>query len=185
MGSQDKSAAFCPQCGGRLITERLKPEEPERKMCGQCGSVFYLDPKVVACCLVLMGNRIALLRRGIEPQKSMWVLPGGYVDRGEPVTDAAIRETREECSLVVKLKELLGVYSYPGDIHVIVVYLASPLEGCLAAGDETQEAKWFSKEEIPWDELAFKSTEDALRDYLRKTNGNRKEVRNDNEANKD
>jgi ADP-ribose pyrophosphatase YjhB (NUDIX family) len=112
-------------------------------------------------------GKIVLLRRDIEPQKGKWVMPGGYVDRGEVVEAAALRETEEECGLQIRLKNLLGVYSYPGKLEVVVVYVAEVLSGSLMVGDETQAAKLFKTVEIPWEELAFESTQDALRDYCK------------------
>jgi 8-oxo-dGTP diphosphatase len=159
---------FCPVCGETLNSRTLKPEEPERLVCSKCDYVFYLDPKVVACSIVEMDGRIVLLKRAIDPQKGKWVLPGGYVDRGEEVKAAAVRETEEECGLKVRIKELLGLYSYPGRISVVVVYVAEQSGGELIVGDETAEVGLYHPESLPWDELAFQSTIDALKDYLKK-----------------
>jgi ADP-ribose pyrophosphatase YjhB (NUDIX family) len=158
---------FCPVCGGRMTEQQLKPHEPSRLVCSTCEFVFYLDPKVVACTVVEMDGRLLLLKRSIDPQKGKWVMPGGYVDRGEPVPTAAIRETEEECGLKTRLRELIGVYSYPGRAAVVVVYRGQYLSGELTAADETQDAQWFEPDQIPWDDLAFQSTHDALTDYLR------------------
>src|SRR4051812_9908572 len=87
----------CPQCGGALEQRRLKIGDPERLVCTACGFVFYLDPKVAVGTIVRTPeDRIVLVRRAIEPGYGLWVFPGGYVDRGETVTDAAVRETLEE-----------------------------------------------------------------------------------------
>lgn len=159
---------FCPMCGGKLRSQNLKAHEPSRLVCNDCQFIFYLDPKLVACAIVEKEGGIVLLRRDIEPQKGKWVMPSGYVDRGEVVEAAAMRETEEECGLKIGLKELLGVYSYPGKVEVMIVYTAEILSGDLIAGDETQAAKSFKPREIPWDDLAFASTQDALRDYFKK-----------------
>ena len=106
------------------------------------------------------------MKRDVEPAMGKWVFPGGYVDRGESVQEAAIRETREESQMDVKLGPLLNVYSYPHSPNVIVVYAAQAVGGELAAGDESVEAKVFAPTEIPWDDLAFDSTKDALKDYI-------------------
>lgn len=156
---------YCPVCGGQLETAVLKEIEPPRLVCSRCGFVFYLDPKVVACAVVERGDRIVLLKRAIEPQRGRWVIPGGFVDRCEPVASAAVRETMEECGLRVSIRNLLGVYSYSGQMSVVIVYVAIHLDGDLLAGDETQEAAWFTPERIPWKDLAFRSTFDALTDY--------------------
>ncbi|MEE9549116.1 MAG: NUDIX hydrolase [Candidatus Binatia bacterium] len=158
---------FCPRCGGVLESRRIKANEPKRLVCQKCSFVFYLDPKVVAGTLFTIEDRVILLRRGIEPALGKWVFPGGYVDREESVTEAAIREAKEESDLDVRLSALLGVYSYPRSPNVIVVYAAEVVGGELKAGDESVEAKAFTIARIPWDGLAFASTKDALNDYIR------------------
>lgn len=156
---------ICPLCGGSLETRNLKPGQPDRLVCEVCKTPLYLDPKLVACSIVEMDGSIVLLRRGIQPRKGFWVMPGGFVDRGETVQAAALRETEEECGLRTRIKDLMGVYSYPGEIVVVVVYTTEPVSGNLVVGDETTEARLVRPEEIPWGDLAFPSTLDALTDY--------------------
>jgi len=163
----DGGYRFCPRCGGGLDRRKLKAHEPERLVCRDCSFIFYLDPKIAAGTLFTIDDRVALLRRGIEPAINRWVFPGGYVDRGESVLEAAVRETKEESYLDVKVNSLLGVYSYSGSPTVIVVYVAEVTGGELRAGDESVEAQTFSPSEIPWSELAFPSTREALQDYVR------------------
>jgi ADP-ribose pyrophosphatase YjhB (NUDIX family) len=167
MNNEGVAFRFCPVCGGSLGHLTLKEREPQRLVCSRCDFVFYLDPKVVACSIVEMKGRIVLLKRDINPQKGKWVLPGGYVDRGEVVTAAALRETEEECGLRTRIKKLLGVYSYPGRPGVVVVYVTEYVSGDLVAADESQEAGLYLEEEIPWKDLAFQSTVDALKDYIK------------------
>ncbi|NIO10324.1 MAG: NUDIX domain-containing protein [Deltaproteobacteria bacterium] len=158
--------SFCPRCGGALESRKLKASEPERLVCKECSFIFYLDPKLVAGAIFSVDNKVALLRRGIEPAMGKWVFPGGYVDRGESVKDAAIRETKEESGLDVRLGPLVGVYSYPKARDVIVVYSAVVVGGELKALDESTEARTFGVSQLPWDDLAFPSTRDALKDYF-------------------
>ena len=158
---------FCPKCRGNLDSKLLKVSEPERLVCNDCSFIFYLDPKVAACTISKIEGRIPLLKRAIEPSYGKWVFPGGYVDLGERVEDAAIRETKEEVNLDVKLCELVGVYSY-NKSPVIIVYSADIVGGELKARDECLEVRTFALDEIPWNALAFASTKDALRDYVRK-----------------
>jgi ADP-ribose pyrophosphatase YjhB (NUDIX family)/predicted RNA-binding Zn-ribbon protein involved in translation (DUF1610 family) len=158
---------FCPRCGGALERRLLKASEPERPVCTQCGFVFYLDPKIAVGTIVKdADDRLVLVRRAIEPGYGLWVFPGGYVDRGEPLTTAAVREAREECGLDVRLDGLVNIYSYPGHAPVVVVYAATATGGTLSVDDEGLEAARFETGSIPWAELAFPSTRDALRDYL-------------------
>ena len=158
---------FCPRCGQPLAERLLKPGDPSRLVCLSCGFVFYLDPKIAVGTIIRTeGDGIVLVRRAIEPGYGKWVFPGGYVDRGEALTRAAIREAREECGLDVRLDGLVNVYSYSGRTAIIVVYAATALGGVLAVDDESLESAVVEPAAIPWDNLAFQSTHHALRDYL-------------------
>jgi ADP-ribose pyrophosphatase YjhB (NUDIX family) len=158
---------FCPTCGGALEQRSLKSGDPDRLVCATCGFVFYLDPKVaVGTIIAAPDSRLVLVRRAIEPGYGLWVFPGGYVDRGEELTAAALREAREESGLEIRLDGLVNVYSYGGASPIIVVYAASIVGGDLCADDECLEARLFEADNIPWNELAFRSTSEALRDYL-------------------
>src|SRR6516162_924552 len=157
---------FCPRCGGPLERRMLKATEPVRPVCTRCGFVFYIDPKIaVGTIIQSQSGRIVLVRRAIEPGYGKWVFPGGYVDRGEPLPTAALREAREECGLEVRLDGLINIYSYAGRAPVIVVYAATAIGGQLCADDECLEATELTEAEIPWSELAGRSPRDALRDY--------------------
>lgn len=159
---------FCSSCGGPLATRRIKEGDPERPVCTRCGHVVYLDPKVAVGTVITDGSGgIALVRRAIEPGYGKWVFPGGYVDRGEEPTVAAVREAREEASLGIRLDGLINIYAYAGAVPIVLVYRASVVDGTLAAADESLEAAWFAPDAVPWAELAFRSTRDALRDHQR------------------
>ncbi len=159
---------FCPVCASALASRKLKETEPERLVCELCDFVFYLNPKLAACTICMYEGGIVLLRRAIEPERGKWVFPGGFVDRGETVPDAAVRETLEEVNLRVSLVGILDVYSFPGREVVVVVYSADPVGGSLQKGDECLEVRTFPPEALPWDELAFETTRAALRDYVRR-----------------
>ncbi len=159
---------FCPKCGGALDSRILKENEPQRLVCRLCEFVFFLSPKVAAGTLFQLDGKLVLLKRAIEPGYGKWVFPGGFVDRGETVVEAAIRETREEANVEVRVRELVDVFSYSGSPIVVVVYAAEVVSGEPRAADESLELRAFASEEIPWDELAFPSTRDALRAYVRR-----------------
>ena len=160
--------SFCPKCGGALESKVLKAFEPARLVCSRCQFVFFLDPKVAAGALFKLDGSIVLLQRGIEPSYGKWVFPGGYVDRGETVEGAAVRETKEEVNLDIRLVSLLNVYSYANSPVIVVVYTAEIVGGKLKAGDETLDVRAFAPKKLPWSELAFPSTFEALAAYARK-----------------
>ena len=163
------SFRFCPVCGSPFEPRVLRAGEPSRLVCtgATCGFVFYLDPKVAVGTIISRHDgQIVLVRRAIEPGYGKWVFPGGYVDRGEEVTLAAIREAREEAGLEIRIDRLIGIYSYAGRTPIIIVYAAAMTGGELAVDEEGLEARWFGPQAVPWDELAFLSTREAIRDYL-------------------
>ncbi|CAN5692972.1 NUDIX domain-containing protein [soil metagenome] len=157
---------FCPRCAGRLETRILKEDEPERLVCGECGFVLYLGPKLVAGAIFELDGGIILIQRDIEPGYGKWTFPGGFVERGEIVEAAAEREVREESGLEIEATGVVGLYSYEGQIPAIVVFEARVTGGELRALDETMDVKSFARDEVPWNELAFPSTEHTLKDYL-------------------
>jgi 8-oxo-dGTP diphosphatase len=158
---------FCALCGGEMRLRMVLPNRKRFKVCSRCGFVDFPGPKLVAGCLVIDGDRVLLLRRGIMPQIGKWTFPGGYVDLGETPEQAALRETREEVGMRVELGRLLGVYSDPAHpIAVVVVYLAKPGVEEASVSDEATEVRYFAPADIPWDELAFRTTTDALHDLV-------------------
>jgi 8-oxo-dGTP diphosphatase len=160
-------ARFCPRCAGTLEERYVEIEHQVRKVCVACGFIFYMNPKVVAGAIPQQGGRIWLLRRNVQPGLGLWTFPAGYVDLGERVPDAAIRETREETLLDIRLDRLLNIYSYNDAAVVLVVYAATVIGGRAQTTPESQEVKDFEVEKIPWGDLAFPSTAEALTEYSR------------------
>src|SRR4029079_2348608 len=100
-----------------------------------------------------------------DPGAGLWTFPGGFVDLGESVEDAARREAREELEIRVELRSLVGVYSRADDRVVLVVYDAT-FTGEPRRTPEATEVRAFAPDDLPWGALAFWSTEQALRDLL-------------------
>ena len=159
---------FCPRCGGPLEGRKIKAGEPERLVCSGCGFVFYQGPKLVAGALFEMDGGIVLVQRAIEPGCGKWTFPGGFVERGEVTETAAEREVLEETGLKIEVREIVGLYSYEGQIPAIAVFSGRVTGGRPEPLDETMAVEAFSRSSLPWDALAFPSTEHALKDYLRK-----------------
>ena len=152
---------FCPRCGKAPTIEF-----PRSIRCEHCGYAAFYNPKPVAGAIPREPDgRIWLLRRGFDPSAGLWTFPGGFVDLGESVEDAARREAREELEIDVAITGLVGVYSRPQDRVVLVVYDAT-LTGEPRVTPEATEVRAFAPDALPWGELAFWSTEQALRDLL-------------------
>jgi ADP-ribose pyrophosphatase YjhB (NUDIX family) len=152
---------FCPRCGA---TPRI--EFPRSIHCDHCGYAAFYNPKPVAGAIPREPDgRLWLLRRGFDPAAGRWTFPGGFVDLGESVEDAARREAKEELEIDIELTGLVGVYSRAEDRVMLVVYAAT-LTGEPRPTPEAPEIRAFAPDEVPWDELAFWSTEQALRDLL-------------------
>jgi ADP-ribose pyrophosphatase YjhB (NUDIX family) len=154
---------FCPRCGSGDDTT---VDFPRSITCAACGYAAFYNPKPVACAIVGdRDDRLILMRRATEPRRGAWTLPGGFVDLGEAVEDAAQREIEEEVGVKADIHRLVGVYSKPTEHTVKVVYAATT-EGTPRITDEALEVRAFDPMDIPWQELAFWSDAQALRDFL-------------------
>lgn len=158
---------FCPCCGSALVSRILKAGDPPRLVCTACAFVFFLDPKIATGVVFSYDGGILLVQRAIQPSYGKWVFPGGYVDRGETPEAAALREVREESGLVVRLTRLLGLYAFPGNVVIVVAYTGEVTGGVLKMDNESLAIRSFPPAEIPWDQLAFPSTVQVLKDYLK------------------
>ena len=156
---------YCHRCGEILGEERVAGAL--RPKCGACGAVVFLDPKLAVVVVASQGSRILMVKRDIEPMMGRWSFPSGYVDRGEVVEEAAIREVREETNVEVSLDGLLGVYSSKGAPVVLVAYAASIVGGRPSAGDEAQAVKLFSADDLP--PLPFPTDPAIIADWRRHT----------------
>ena len=136
-------------------------------MCGECGFVFYLGPKLVAGAIIESEGGILLIQRAIEPGYGKWTFPGGFVERGEVAEAAAAREALEEIGVEIEVTGIVGLYTYEDQIPAIAVFSARVTGGEPTPLDETLDVKRFLRDELPWSEMAFPSTEQALKAYLR------------------
>jgi len=158
---------FCPKCGSPLTEKKLPTEDRLRLVCDACSHIQYVNPLVVGASLPIENGKVWLLRRGIEPRYGYWTFPAGYQEIDESTEGAARRETLEELGCVIELEDLLGVYSRPG-APVVIVYMAHIARGSPAptTSNEAIEVGAFAPGEIPWGDLAFPITAQALRDWV-------------------
>jgi ADP-ribose pyrophosphatase YjhB (NUDIX family) len=156
---------FCPACGRPVEPRLLEEDHRPRLVCAE-GHVTWRNPRVVVGTLPVDGGRVYLARRAIEPGLGRWSYPGGFLELGEAAQEGARRETEEETELRVEVGRLVGVYSRPHAGIVTVIFEAGVVGGRAEAAAETSEVRAFDPDELPWDELAFSTTESALRDWL-------------------
>lgn len=135
----------------------------ERSVCAHCGFVNYQNPRIVVGSVVRHADRILLCRRAIEPRRGYWTIPAGYLEMHETPQDGARREAREEANAELEFDGLLAVYTVPRLSQVQLIYRARLAGEDFSPGIESLEARLYSFDDIPWNDLAFPTVHWALR----------------------
>ena len=160
---------YCSRCGAPLRLGPVEGEDRERLACSACDFIAYVNPRLVVTTLpVTEAGEVVLLRRGIEPGLGLWAQPGGFLEIDETVHEAAVRETLEEVGLIVEPGEIVGLYSRPEAAIVVIAFESRIVGGGARTTPEALEVRAFRPEAIPWPEIAFRTSEWALRDWLRR-----------------
>jgi len=158
--------SYCSQCGSSLKAHIPAGDNRLRYVCSNCNTVAYENPKMVVGCVTEHEGRILLCKRSIEPRLGYWTVPAGFMELGETVAEAACRETLEEACAKVRLGAILAMIDVPEAGQVHIFFRGTLPDGQFAAGEESLEAALFAPEDIPWDEIAFRSGQIALKQYL-------------------
>ncbi len=160
-----KKKIFCSFCGSKLVEKvcegRLRP------FCEHCNEPIYENP-VPATAVVLIDDKgdVLLVKRGVEPKKGSWCLPGGFMELGETPEKGALRELEEETGLKGKINILLGVTSNESPRYntvLIIGFLVMDYCGDLIPGDDASDAGFFHPDELP--HIAFESHKRFIRIY--------------------
>ena len=157
---------YCPRCGAPLTDKLLFGRM--RRSCRYCGFIHFQDPKVAVAGFISDGARVLLVRRAVPPRIGFWALPAGYMDADELPEEAMVREIGEETGIIARVIALHGIAPLAGWHErrgILLVYRVEATSGEPAAQDDVSEARWFAAADIPWDELAFESTEQFLKDW--------------------
>jgi ADP-ribose pyrophosphatase YjhB (NUDIX family) len=167
----DPALNFCSACGAPLA-HRIPPGDAlVRGCCDACGVIHYRNPRLVVGTLPVWARdgetKVLLCKRAIEPRYGYWTLPAGFMENGESVDEAALRETREEAGAHIELGDLYTMISVPYIHQVHVIYRATLLDLDFAPGDESLDVRLFTEAEIPWDELAFRTIKRSLRHFFK------------------
>ena len=157
----------CRNCG-ESVTYRVPDDGDtrERAVCPACDTIHYENPLNVVGTVPWWGDKVLLCKRNIEPRWGKWTLPAGFMELGESAAEGAMRETDEEAGAKIELGELLTLLSVPRVGQVHMYWMAKLLSDQFAPGTETIEARLFAEDEIPWDEIAFKTVAETLRCYF-------------------
>ena len=157
---------YCSSCGAR-VAFRIPPGDTlPRHVCEHCGTIHYQNPKVVVGALPVWEDKILLCRRAIEPRHGMWTLPAGFMENDETTAQAAARETAEEARARIEVGELYTMIDVPYISQVHLVYRARLLDLDFSAGEESLEVALLREDEIPWDQIAFRTIGMTLRYFF-------------------
>ena len=157
----------CRNCGAALTLGPVAGEERDRHACPACGHIEYLNPRLVVTTLpTTEAGEVILIRRGFEPGRGWWAQPGGFLEIDETATEGAVRETLEETGLVVAPSSIVGLYARLEAAVIVLVYEARIVGGEIRTSPEATEIRSFAAEDIPWPEIAFRTTFYALVDWL-------------------
>jgi ADP-ribose pyrophosphatase YjhB (NUDIX family) len=156
----------CRACGTAVDYRVPADDNRERAVCAACGEIHYQNPINVVGTVPVWGDAVLLCRRNIEPRFGLWTLPAGFLELGESTAAGALRETIEEAGARI---EMLGLYTVlnvvrVGQVHLF--YRARMLDTTLAPGPESIEARLFREDEIPWDQIAFRTVRQTLEHYF-------------------
>ncbi len=161
----------CRNCGAaNLLRVPDDGDTKERAVCPACTTIHYENPLVVVGTVCTWGQgdnqKILLCKRNIEPRWGKWTLPAGFMELNETTAEGAARETVEEAGAQFEMGPLFSMLNVArvGQVHVF--YLATLTSDRFDPGPETIEAQLFAPQDIPWGELAFRTVETTLREFL-------------------
>jgi ADP-ribose pyrophosphatase YjhB (NUDIX family) len=155
---------FCSHCSSSDVVRTIPLGDVGlRYSCNACGTIHYQRHGIVAGCIPVWEDRLLLCRRAIEPFAGLWTIPAGYVEIGETLEEAAMREMFEEVGARPSSLELFAVYNLPMFSEVYTLFLAplaSPDHEC---GFETEAVAFHRRDSIPWSTIAFPMVREVLK----------------------
>jgi ADP-ribose pyrophosphatase YjhB (NUDIX family) len=158
----------CSHCGSEVELQIPNGDDRHRHVCtdDDCNAIHYQNPKIIAGCLPVYGDKVLMCKRAIEPRYGLWTLPAGFMENNESVEEGAARETWEEARAKVELDSLYTLFSLPQISQVYMMFRGHLTEPEFSAGPESLEVALFSEDEIPWDEIAFPLVKKTLRHFF-------------------
>ncbi len=157
---------FCSNCGTRVVLKVPEGDFLPRHVCPNCGTIHYQNPKIVVGSVPEYHGRILICRRGIEPRRGFWTIPAGFMENDETLEAGAAREAAEEARIQVEIGSLLLLANVTHARQVHVFFRSRMLSPEFGVTHESLEVELVEERDIPWAELAFPSTEYALRRFV-------------------
>jgi ADP-ribose pyrophosphatase YjhB (NUDIX family) len=157
---------YCSHCGAPVGLRIPAGDTLPRHVCERCGTIHYLNPKLVIGAIPEWEDKILLCRRAIEPRSGLWTLPAGFMENAETTAEAAARETLEEACARVEIGAMFTFINVPHINQVHILYRARLLDLDFAPGPESLEVQLFEEAAIPWQDIAFRTIGLTLRHYF-------------------
>ena len=163
MGNAPVKSMSCQHCSQTIVIQIPPGDAHPRRICKQCNTILYENPKIVTGVIPLCENKILICKRNIEPRKGFWTIPSGFMELNETLQNAALRESKEEAGINPQIDHLHTVYDLPhiGQVYFLFKGFCDSFNH--EVGIETMECKWVDYGDIPWKELAFRSVFFALK----------------------
>jgi ADP-ribose pyrophosphatase YjhB (NUDIX family) len=164
--SEREPIRHCRACGTAVTYKVPDDDNRPRAVCPACATVHYENPLNVVGTVPVWGEQVLLCKRAIEPRYGLWTLPAGFLELGESTADGALRETIEEAGAQVEMGALFSLLNVVrvGQVHLF--YLATMTSPALDPGSETLEARLFREDEVPWDQIAFRTVRETLQFFF-------------------
>jgi len=157
----------CRNCGSAVVY-RIPDDgdTKQRAVCPACHTVHYENPLNVVGTIPVLGERVLLCKRNIEPRLGKWTLPAGFMELQETVAQGAARETLEEAGAQFEMGDFFSLVNiaHVGQVHMF--FRARLLSDQFDPGYETLEARLFTEDDIPWNEIAFRTVSETLKRYF-------------------
>ncbi len=161
---------YCYHCGHELILQRPPEDDRLRETCPQCHHIHYTNPRILVSCIVHSDSKILWIRRGLSPGKGLWAMPAGFMEQGESLQQAAVRELSEETGLIVDPNQLnlcvLSSLTFINEVYV-VFRCFHPECDLTPPSNEVQQLAFLTVGNAPWESLAYPDTENYMRDFYR------------------
>ncbi|NOZ62959.1 MAG: NUDIX hydrolase [Calditrichaeota bacterium] len=170
--SNPRNFRFCPVCSGDLREKFVHDENTKRLICQNCGFVFYMNPVPAVAVILFQNDEILLVKRKFPPQAGDWTLPAGFMEYWESPEECAIRETKEETNLDIRISGIFAALpgSYEMQIQIVlIVYHGKIIGGDLRPGDDAIEANFFPLDNLP-ENVAFSAHREVLKRLQKEQN---------------